>query len=282
MAHLVNSLDPLLFDLCLVQEPHFDFLNRTRAPNGWRIILPESHERDNPEEKIRSTILVSPRLDTSYWSEMKLDSPDLTAITIWGDFGTIHIINAYIDCNNSLALHSLANWLNRRPDTPLPARDRSFLHPSDKIILLGDFNCHHPIWEEDSNNHLFTTRALELAQPLLDIIARHSLSLALPKGVPTLEHSRTKNWTRPDNVFISDDLTPQITLCNVDAGRRPPKADHLPILTTLDLSPKLAPVKNKRNWKKADWELFRDFLSQALRNGPPPGGCKPSQTWKPR
>src|ERR1700730_10112971 len=113
MLHVVNSLNPNLFDLCPIQEPHIDFLNRTRAPNGWRTILPPSHSKNNAESehRTRAAILVSPRLDTSQWRELDIDSPDITGIQIWGDFGTIHIINIYADCEHSRAIWATKAWL---------------------------------------------------------------------------------------------------------------------------------------------------------------------------
>lgn len=41
---------------------------------------------------------------------------------------------------------------------------------NEQFIWLGDFNRHHPIWDEERNAHLFTRGALDAAQPLLDLI----------------------------------------------------------------------------------------------------------------
>ncbi|KAJ8589707.1 hypothetical protein M405DRAFT_700139, partial [Rhizopogon salebrosus TDB-379] len=69
------------------------------------------------------------------------------------------------------------------------------------MIWLGDFNRHHPLWDEDRNTQLFTNQYLDAAQPLLDLIADYGMIMTLPKGLPTLQSTSSKNWTRPDNVF---------------------------------------------------------------------------------
>ena len=38
----------------------------------------------------------------------------------------------------------------------------------EKVIWLGDFNRHHPMWDEERHAHLFTRAALEVAQLLGD------------------------------------------------------------------------------------------------------------------
>ncbi|RPD60340.1 hypothetical protein L226DRAFT_425626, partial [Lentinus tigrinus ALCF2SS1-7] len=69
------------------------------------------------------------------------------------------------------------------------------------LIWLGDFNRHHPSWDDPANHHLFTTDNLRRAEVLINYLTRFSLEQALPPSLPTLEATRTKNHTRPDNVF---------------------------------------------------------------------------------
>ena len=58
--------------------------------------------------------------------------------------------------------------------------------------------------------------------------------MALPSGIPTLE-TALGNWTRPDNVWRSNNPSNPIISCNTKPSIRPPRADHLPIVTSLDL-----------------------------------------------
>src|SRR3954469_12466136 len=65
--HVINSLSPEQFDLCLIQEPYIDFLGNTHAPNGWKVIYPPTHLHDNGHVHTRTVTLISPRLATSNW-----------------------------------------------------------------------------------------------------------------------------------------------------------------------------------------------------------------------
>jgi hypothetical protein len=179
----------------------------------------------------------------SCWSDIPTDSPDISGIQLQGSFGTLLIINAYIDCDSSEALHTIHALLQRvHAGQGIGSNTLPLLNPiNTSFFFLGDFNRHHPFWEEEQNSQLFSRRALGLARPLLNIISTFGLLLTLPKGVPTLEQASTKNWTWPDNVFVSLPLLGAVIRCDVDPGHRPPKADHPPILTTLDLETHTAP-----------------------------------------
>ena len=48
----------------------------------------------------------------------------------------------------------------------------------------GDFNCHHPLWDEEHNHHLFTAAALVDSNRLLEIVADHNMEMTLPKDLP--------------------------------------------------------------------------------------------------
>ena len=48
------------------------------------------------------------------------------------------------------------------------------------------------MWDEETDDRLFTTRALEDAGKLIEMLADLNLKMALPKGQPTLEHMVTK------------------------------------------------------------------------------------------
>ena len=98
-------------------------------------------------------------------------------------------------------------------------------------ILCGDFNRHHPMWDEERNHHLFTATALAESVKLLEMVTRHDMQMVLPKDIPTLEALATKNWTHPDNIFCSMNMVDKIVYCTTDPRLRGPGTDHVPILT---------------------------------------------------
>jgi hypothetical protein len=92
---------------------------------------------------------------------------------------------------------------------------RNFDAPTPQDIWLGDFNCHSPMWDEVWNAQLFTPPALQEVQQLIDLAATWNMQMALSPGVNTLEFTSSKNYTRPNNVWVSDKLRQNVTLCDV-------------------------------------------------------------------
>ena len=133
-----------------------------------------------------------------------------------------------------------------------------------KTIWLGDFNRHHPMWDEERNTHLFTKAALEAAQPLLDMISRYDMQMVLPKDIPTLEVCMTKNFTRVDNIFCSTELHDSFISCDTMPQWRPQKTDHMPIIAVMEIEPERAVQVNKHNFRMMDWMEFRKMLGATL------------------
>jgi hypothetical protein len=102
-------------------------------------------------------------------------------------------------------------------------------------MWIGDFNCHHPLWDEECNAHIFTRANLELAQPLLNMLGRHNMKMALPASISTLCAHNSGNYTRVDNVFCTEALIDKIIKCNMDDAARPIKTDHFPIVTQINI-----------------------------------------------
>ncbi len=86
-------------------------------------------------------------------------------------------------------------------------------------------------------HHLFTDRALERAGHLLQLIGQHHLKMPLAAFILTLRAFSTGNYTHVDNVFCSDELLPAFIQCTVDHAAQPPRTDHFPIISTIDISP---------------------------------------------
>jgi len=135
-------------------------------------------------------------------------------------------------------------------------------------IWLGDFNRHHPMWDSAKNSRLFTRAALTEAQELISILADYDMTMALPEGIPTIRNSRG-GFTRPDNVFISNDIAGWVTKCMTVPEDRPPQADHFPIFTEIDLPVRQNEETPAWNYRLTDWTEFRSELSKQLDAMPP-------------
>ena len=247
-------------DIVAVQEPYIDRNNRTRANLRWTAVYPSTHDT-NPAHS-RSLLLVSTNLSTDAWSPLSIPSPDITGIIISSPHGRIIVYNVYNDCTHSHSLQVLRESIDNIRRT----NDLQTNH----MIWLGDFNRHHPMWDDVCNTQLFTNANLDAAEYLLHMIADYGMEMTLAAGTPTIETFRNKTLTRPDNVFISPELAQHVTTCTVHHDHRPIKTDHFPINTILDLSVPTFTPRERRNFKAVNWEEFGKYLEQELSKIPRP------------
>lgn len=249
--------DPFIadYDILALQEPHLTFLGLTTSTPNWHVVYPTAHGTDG-EGRSRSVILVNSRLATGSWTAIPIRHSDITAISIRSEDTTLHLFNLYVDGGHNTALHaasrSVLNTLAGEAAAP------------QHLVWLGDFNRHHPAWDDATNVHLFTTSNLRRAEHLINILDSHDLLQALPQGVPTLEASRTKNYTRPDNVFCTPDILERLRTCTVLHNKRPTNADHFPIQTVFDLPTTAATRRPRRDFRQVNWTEFGQALTERL------------------
>ena len=264
-AHLelINSNLSDKYEIILIQEPHvISKFNGVRSPSNFRPVFPSF--RTQSPDTIRSVIWVNRKIDTSNW--IALDIPntnDITAIQLKNAIGVISIFNIYNDCSHSRNENILNSFL---------INNRNNLLASERhhMIWAGDFNRHHPMWDNDNDIHLFTPQAIGQAENLIELIANYDLHMALPKGIPTLQHMVTKKYSRPDNFFTSLRLLELITLCEVDPAARPPTTDHLPIITKIQIPQQKASTLTTFNFRDVNWPAFRSNLRKKLNRSPTP------------
>ena len=132
------------------------------------------------------------------------------------------------------------------------------------MLWCGDFNRHHPLRDEERNHHLFTAAALRAVDRLLEKVSAHGMLMILPKGIPMLEAKATKNWTRLDNVFCSANAEELVVICDTDPCLRGLGADHVLILTTLELPLSRVAAPEMSNFRMIDWVAFHEALVAQL------------------
>lgn len=183
------------------------------------------------------------------------------AIELAGQFGKVHIYNIYDSCKNDHTLHFLewhmcSEQTARRQHNERIAQGNH--HSNEHIVWLGDFNRHHPMWELEHNTNL------DAAGVLINLLSLYDLTQILPAGIATLEASNSKNHTRPDNVFCSEDLEQAFSQCDIKHHLRPIVTDHFPIISTLDLNPEHINVTPCLNYHDVDWDEFNEVLANKL------------------
>jgi hypothetical protein len=241
-----------------LQEPALNFLNLTIASNSWSAVYPSTHAAS--PEKTRAITLISTTLNMDSWEQIEFPSGDVTAIQIKGRSGKLIIYNIYNDCKSNATIRLLTT---RRSSTSnahnQPETNR--LH----TIWLGDFNRHHPYWDDPNDERLFTNEALEEAEVLIEAVADAGLELILPSGIPTHVHNVTKKWTRLDQVFLSDHSLDLLIACDTRPDLRGIKTDHLPIITELNLGTSGTKNAAIRNFREVDWGNFKESLDKHLQ-----------------
>ncbi|EGN95180.1 hypothetical protein SERLA73DRAFT_61146 [Serpula lacrymans var. lacrymans S7.3] len=86
-----------------------------------------------------------------------------------------------------------------------------------------------------------------------------------------LEACNTKNYTRPDYVFVSTDLINSFIKCAVVPHLRPVKTDHFPILSMIDLwCSSLSHHLYKYLQRAVNWKKSRETLQTEVNHIPAP------------
>ena len=254
-----NLLLNMGINIVALQEPLVNFLNLTVASKSWTPIYPSTHATS--PDKTRSLMLISTSLSTDSWEQVNFPSGDVTVIQIKSRGGNLRLYNIYNDGKSNETIRLLTSGHNGRDHAPDPPGGNT-LH----TIWLGDFNRHHPYWDDPNDTRLFTNDALENAEILIEAVADTGLELVLPSGTPTHIHNVTKKWTRLDQVFLSDHSLDMLIKCDTKPDFRGIKTDHLPICTELNLNTPKARTEAILNFHKVDWDEFREDLGKRLRN----------------
>src|SRR6266481_5733790 len=250
------------WDLVLLQEPYIDTLGNTKANSKWHTIYPSTHLTDDTTN--RSVILVNTALNTNLWTQMPFeDSNDVTIIQFRLPQGCLTILNIYNDCTHSLTLDKIRWHLTHHTAGYLASG-------SDRMLWCSDFNCHHPLWDEEYNRHLFTESASSAVQLLISLLEDYNMIMLLPKNMPTLQSMSMGNWTRVDNVFATSNMEELVVICDMDPRSQGPGTDHIPILMTLEYVVLARGTEEYRNFRAVGWDSFREELAKQLCYIPEP------------
>ena len=184
---------------------------------------------------------------------------DVTAVRFHGDHGYLSIFNIYNEITNNDTVSALDSFLDR---------NMQLMHPlgTDHVLWLGDFNQNHLLWEEETNHHLYESE--DYISPFIDLLYKHDTVLELPKEIPIYQ-TCTGNWTRPDSIWRTATSDDPITLCDVQPSIRPPAADHLPIVTVVNLLLPHSIAPPTLDFCNGDWPKINDILKERLETKSP-------------
>jgi len=219
-----------------VQEPGYNkHTNTTYCPKGYVLAYD-----NNPWTKV--CFMISRELPIASWSYQP-HGQYVAALRVRLEGVTITILNIYNPRNN----HAQAKvW-----DTIEEILSQN--RPEDEILLLGDFNIHHPAWggqraaREPQGDHLLTATAA------------HTLRLHTPQGIATWKRGRTESVI--DLTFATPILSEKILYCGPQ-DHWAVTNDHIPIDIAIDHTTKPQPKSKRYALDKANWELIlRDVIA---------------------
>ena len=180
----------------------------------------------------------------------KLSTSSLSLLDPYSDYVGINI-----SLNNSSSVSFLNVYAPSICSSPMDGRTDSFspsvLPSSRNLFILGDFNCHHPLWDSrgTSDPH---------GEEVFDWVISSDLLPLNDPDTPILLHRSSGSRSSPDISFAPSSLA-LFCSCEVlqDLG-----SDHLPILLSIPLSPVFCP--NERppsfNFQKAHWDGFASYF----------------------
>jgi hypothetical protein len=96
------------------------------------------------------------------------------------------------------------------------------------------------------------------------------MKMALLAFIPTLQSYSTRNYTRVDNISCTEGVLDNIIKCNTDDETHPPKTDHFPIVTEINIQVEKTQWEPRPNFRLTNWNKLMKILKQNLANIPPP------------
>ena len=164
-------------------------------------------------------------------------------------------VGANISLNNSSSLFFLNVYAPLICSSPTDCRTDSFFSsilPSSTIhFILGDFNCHHSLWDSRGTPN-------PCGEEVFDWVISSDLLPLKDPDTPTLLHRFTGSRSSPDISFALSSLALSCSREMLqDLG-----SDHLPVLLSVPLSPVLRPNERSPsfNFQKARWDDFVSYF----------------------
>jgi hypothetical protein len=211
MADLFQDPRILTYDVLVIQEPWRNPFTAT----SYHPLKEHFQLTYLDDIATRACFYINKRIDPSTWNisyitkdiiTLEISSPNLQ--------NRLCVINVY----NEVATDTLYDL----------GRAISNLDPRDELLILGDFNLHHPLW---STTHRHGNRGIAAAEPLLTLIEESQLRLLTVPGTST--HRWKEGESTIDLTFASEDLASRTIYCKPDT-ELDCDSDHLPIAISID------------------------------------------------
>lgn len=247
MATLLRDPRIQEYDIIAIQEPWKNpFSDTTHHPakDLFHLCYPATSEG----ESARVCFFISKQLDHSQW-HFKEAGRDLCTL----------ILETTVEADSRIAIHNVYNphqqQDNRRSTLPRLRREMQNLRLAEQIVV-GDFNLHHEHWGGSR-----VQQSDDEADELLEIMDEFSMTSHLPEGTITFEEANRRSTI--DLSLTTIGLVDRLIRCEIDESINH-DSDHLPIVTSLDLTVLQLQPKTRLKWKAIDEAVFTKTLRQEL------------------
>jgi hypothetical protein len=197
------SAEPSSHRVLAIQEPGWNkHTKSTFCPRGYTLAYEAA-------EETKVCFMVSKELGIDSW-RFRHVSPYIAVLRVQLGQEFLTIVNVYNPINCTAHTEAITECIRTLDETD----------PSDQIVLLGDFNLHHPAWGGRSS------RTEAMAERLLTEASARSLELCTPPGEATWR--RGQSSTVIDLTFATQDICERLVVCGPrdDWALTP---DHIPI-----------------------------------------------------
>jgi len=221
--------------ICLLQEPWCDRNGNPPSLPGFDIFTPSP-----VKPKCVTYVHHTPGLNTT------------TVFTAQDSFLGTAITSSY-----NQKTFTLFNFYSLGGAEPLAAILPTLKLPND-CLLMGDFNTHHPWWQEPLSS---TARISRGSQTIANRLEDNNFHLQNEPSIPT-HHPRNGGCPSTIDLCLSQGSTTQSVLSL--AVDHDTTSDHSAAVTiTLSLPIAPAPAVPRRCWHRADWGLFDSRVQSA-------------------
>ena len=267
MKHLFSESGVRECDIIAVQEPEiFTWMepmgiHSQTLGGGFHALLrptPTASGEDARKTQPRVAFFVNRRIDPKAWSIRHL-SRDLSTLTLTTDAFTVHIHNIYLPGKFGAPDDDHAQRARDCSDGIAKLRYTISQTATGQHLVVGDFNLHHPLWSTNQRASVQDTDTDDLISAMGD----SGIDLLTERGVTTFEgpvFGRTVRSTL-DLTWASTPLANRLVGC-APQQQWWHGADHVPILTTVDVTAPKTEVRERRDWRATDWELWIKALER--------------------
>ena len=235
---ILDALDPAVTLIVALQEPGYNrYTKSTYYPKGYHLLY-------EPVASSRVCFLVSKRLSLEHWAYRSI-SPDAAVITLITALGSLAVLNVYNDRRSGSSPACLTD-ITRAAE----------LSPQAQLLVLGDFNLHHPYWGGP------LAHADAGAEPLIELAHQMGLHLLTARGSATWKRGTLESTI--DLTFATEEIQSRVLRCQPrqDAALA---QDHIPIHVDIDLSLPCQLPSLRFQLKDVNHTEFCESLGQYLR-----------------